>query len=141
MPEKWLEVKEHTSPDYAPLADFGSWRVALLNASPAYTQDAIRSLQRHRETDEVFVLLNGECTLLLAGGGDAPGKWQIEAMAPGKGYVVKRGAWHSHTLSADASVLVVENRDTSPANSPSIALTQPQLDQLHALLNRKEDER
>ena len=47
-------------------------------------------------------------------------------MQPGKLYNVKRGVWHNSTLSPDASVLIVENVDTTSANSPHIALSPEQ---------------
>ena len=37
-------------------------------------------------------------------------------------YNVRRSAWHTHTLSEDATVLIVENRDTALANSPEVPL-------------------
>ena len=63
------------------------------------------------------------------------GEGQIEGihavdMQPLKAYNVKRGVWHSHTLDREASVLIVENRDTSKANSPVTPLTDHQRDDL-----------
>jgi hypothetical protein len=47
-------------------------------------------------------------------------------MEPLKLYNVKRGVWHTHTLSEDATVLIVENVDTTDANSPSKMLSPEQ---------------
>jgi hypothetical protein len=47
-------------------------------------------------------------------------------MEPLKLYNVKRGSWHTHTLSPDATVLIVENRDTATLNSPEITLDDEQ---------------
>ena len=47
-------------------------------------------------------------------------------MAPLTIYNVKRGTWHTHTLSKDASVLVVENSETTEDNSPFCPLTPEQ---------------
>ena len=49
-----------------------------------------------------------------------------QPMAPLTVYNVKKAVWHTHTLSPDAKVLVVENRDTTYDNSPFCALTQGQ---------------
>jgi len=47
-------------------------------------------------------------------------------MKPLKLYNVKKSVWHSHTLSKDAIVLIVENKDTSLINSPEKILTEGQ---------------
>ena len=47
-------------------------------------------------------------------------------MEPLKVYNVRRGAWHHHTLSPDAVVLIVENRDTTDANSAEAQLSEAQ---------------
>jgi hypothetical protein len=51
-------------------------------------------------------------------------------MQPLKLYNVRRGAWHTHTLDEVATVLIVENRDTTSANSPEIELSADQRRQL-----------
>jgi len=50
----------------------------------------------------------------------------VQKMEPEKIYDIKRGVWHSHVLSEDAKVLIVENENTSPLNSPRIRLTAAQ---------------
>jgi len=57
-------------------------------------------------------------------------------MQPFKFYNVKKSAWHTHTLSQDAAVLIVENQDTSHANSPSTPLTAEQKSQLVSLTSK-----
>ena len=49
-----------------------------------------------------------------------------EDMTPLKVYNVKKAVWHTHTLSKDASVLVVENRNTAFYNSPFCPLNSDQ---------------
>jgi hypothetical protein len=55
-----------------------------------------------------------------------------QEMQPGKIYNVRRDVWYTHTLSPDAMVLIVENRDTTYDNSPFCALTQIQRKQIIA---------
>jgi len=43
-------------------------------------------------------------------------------MERGKIYNVKKGVYHTHTLSKDAKVLIVENDDTSDDNSPKFMI-------------------
>ena len=128
--EELLEVREHTTEGYKPVVDFEAWRVAVLNYSSELLPENITTMQRHNETDEVFVLLRGRCILFL--GQDDAGVTQVfaEDMVPFKVYNVKKGAWHNHTLSEDAMVLVVENRDTTYDNSPFCQLTEAQQEQI-----------
>ena len=47
-----------------------------------------------------------------------------------KVYNVKRSVWHTHVLSKDAVVLTVENRNTTPLNSPVCLLNETQIAEL-----------
>ena len=126
LPESLLEIREHDAPDYKPLIDFQSWRVALMNYTPDLVPEKIYRMQKHIETDEVFVLLAGKCILFLGEGEARVTEVHAVDMQPFKLYNVKRGAWHSHTFSPDAKVLIVENRDTVDANSPFVDLGEQQ---------------
>lgn len=126
LPETLIEVRDHTGPDYKPLIDFQTWRVALMNYTDDLTPDKINRMQKHTETDEVFVLLTGRCILFIGEGEDSVTRVHAVDMEPYKLYNVKRGVWHSHTFSKDARVLIVENRDTVDANSPFVGLTEGQ---------------
>lgn len=126
VPAALMEVHAYAAPGYAPLVDYGAWRVAILNAIDELLPERLTTLQRHDETDEVFVLLRGQCILFVGEGDETVTRIYAVEMEPLKVYNIKRGVWHTHTLSADASVLVVENRDTTDANSPRLALTAAQ---------------
>ncbi len=118
-----LEVSAYTGIGYQPLVDFGAWRVAILRYHDELLPENLDKMQRHNETDEVFVLLAGHCILFLGQGTDQVTNIQAVDMQPLKLYNVKRAAWHTHTLSKDASVLIVENRDTVLENSPFVELS------------------
>jgi hypothetical protein len=47
-------------------------------------------------------------------------------MEPYKIYNIKKSVWHTHTLSRDGKVLIVENRNTTLDNSPFCPLTDAQ---------------
>lgn len=132
-PEHLLEIHQHHAPSYKPLVDFESWRVAVLNFSNDLLPENLTRMQRHNETDEVFVLLQGRCMLFVGEGSDNVTGIYAEDLVAGRVYNVKRAVWHTHTLSPDAKVLVVENRDTTYDNSPFVNLTPEQHQQLIAL--------
>lgn len=64
-------------------------------------------LERHNLTDETFVLLAGEATLLIGENAE-----QIP-LEPLKCYNVKAGVWHNIIVPPGTRVPVVENSDTS----------------------------
>ncbi len=131
--ESLMEVHEYTGQGYLPLIDYGEWRVAILRYIEDLLPQNLDQMQRHDETDEVFVLLEGRCILFVGEGDDNVSNIHALDMEPLKLYNIKTGCWHTHTLSADATVLIVENRDTTLENSPQIALSASQRCALIAL--------
>ncbi len=133
LPDSLLEVTGYAGLGYQPLVDYAGWRVAVLRYHPELLPEHITTMQRHDETDEAFVLLAGRCVLFVAEGDDAITALHAQPMEPLRVYTIKRSAWHSHSLSEDATVLIVENSDTTLANSPVITLTPAQQATLQAL--------
>ena len=119
-----VEVSEFNATGYAPVVDFQAWRVAILNYIDELDADKIDNFQCHSETDEVFVLLSGKCILFCAEVNENNNIGEIISwdMKPNKIYNIKRGVYHTHTLTEDAKVLIVENSDTSDDNSPKIMI-------------------
>lgn len=118
MIEQDIEISLYEKEGYMPVIDYMEWRVAILNYCEELEVENIESMQKHDETDEVFVLLSGSCTLFCAGSGSEIGRIKAVHMEPKKIYNVKKGVWHTHTLSLEGSVLIVENRTTGDDNSP-----------------------
>lgn len=124
MKSHLLEVSAYDAAGYSPVVDFQTWRVAMLNYIDELDADKIDNFQCHNETDEVFVLLSGRCILFCA---ELDSKnniidiisWDMEI---NKTYNIKHGVYHTHTLSEEAKVLIVENRDTDDNNSPKIII-------------------
>ena len=127
MEEKLLEIREYTGPGYQSVIDFGVWRVAILNYLDEIHPKRIDFMERLDETDEVFILLQGQAVLFL-GEGDANHIDAIhsQVMDPGKIYNVKQSVWHTVVLSREGSVLIVENRNTSDDNSQYVSLDREQ---------------
>ena len=130
MDESFLEIHESTGQGYHPLVDYGAWRVAVLNYAEELLPQNISHMQRHDETDEVFVLLHGRCVLFFGLGDEQVTSILAQDMEPLKLYNVKKSVWHTHTLGEGSMVLIVENRDTNETNSPHAALNQAQRKQL-----------
>ncbi len=129
-----LEIRDYGGEGYLPLIHYGAWRVAILRYIDELLPQNIGKVQRHDKTDEVFVLLSGRCLLFIAERADQSdradqadrvdwvGEIHAQDMQPLKLYNIKRGTWHTHTLDQEATVLIIENDDTGPVNSPEIEL-------------------
>lgn len=126
MNKDFIEVSEYTEEGYKPLVDYKSWRVAVLNYIDELLPSQITSMQRHNETDEIFVLLSGKCILFSGGNSSKIGEIEAIDMEPLKIYNVKRSVWHTHTLGEGASVLIIENSDTGDDNSPTLTVSDEQ---------------
>jgi ureidoglycolate hydrolase len=122
MNEELLEIREYTGEGFQPLVYFGTWRVAVLNYIEDLHPAKIDSLERHPETDEVFVLMRGLGILFLGEGEPQVENLVSQVMEKGKIYNVKPHTWHTIVLSRDASVLIVENGDTCEDKSEYILL-------------------
>lgn len=118
-----LEIHSYDGEGYKPLIDYGEWRVAILRFLDSLQPDRIDSMERHTETDEVFVLLRGQGVLIIGGNSPQVDRIQAQVMEPGEIYNVKRSAWHTILLSRDASVLLVENNDTGEHNTEYASLS------------------
>ncbi|MGN0368251.1 MAG: hypothetical protein ACI4EK_05655 [Wujia sp.] len=131
---KGIEIIDFQPEGYKPLVDYETWRVAVLRFCDDLLIENVKTMQKHLYTDEVFVLLEGSCTLFLAGEGDTPGTIEAVQMEKHKIYNIKKGVWHNHIMDEQGEVLIVENQNTCDDNSPILQLTQEQLAELGNLV-------
>jgi ureidoglycolate hydrolase len=133
MNKEYIDVISYEGEGYKPLIDFETWRVAYLRYCEELELQNLKTMQKHNETDEVFILLAGNCTLFVGGNGDEIKDVDCIAMKQYQLYNVKRGVWHTHTLDKNATVLIVENQNTSDANSPTAQLSVEQKETLMSI--------
>jgi ureidoglycolate hydrolase len=117
MGEDILAIREYEGEGYKALIDFKSWRVAILRWAPFMTVDRLDTMERHTQTDEVFVLLHGRSSLVLGGNGSVVQELCVQGMEAGKLYNVRQNAWHAVLMSQDASILIVEESNTGEENT------------------------
>ena len=110
-----LETYTYDGDGYHRGIEFESWTVAVLNWAERF--DKIEKLERHNLTDEVFILVEGEATLILGE------EMILVPMEKNKMYNVKAGAWHNVKVSHDCKIIIVENANTSRDNSEYIPVT------------------
>ena len=106
-----LDVLEYSGDGYSRVVSGAKWTVAALNYAERFDERNIVDLERHNLTDETFVLLSGEATLLV---GEEAKRVNME---PLKFYNVRAGVWHNIVVTPGSRVLVAENADTSKDNT------------------------
>lgn len=106
-----MKICECASEGYRRLVENSAWTVAVINYAPRFDAVNFVRMERHMNTDEVFVLLAGHATLIV---GEMMERVEMEAT---KIYTMEQGEWHHILVSQDAKVLVVENADTGSDNT------------------------
>ncbi len=111
------------------------WTVGIKNWKPENDLSNVDCLERHNESDELFVLLAGHCTLLYANGsGDdlTIGKVDMEPYAV---YNIPATLWHNTVTQRDTKLVLIEDSATGAANSDVKKLTAGQIDEIRAMLS------
>ena len=106
-----LDIIEYGGDGYRRLVNGAKWTLATLNYAARFDEANFAQLERHNLTDETFVLLTGEATLLI--GAEA----KRVPLEPLKYYNVRAGIWHHIFVTPETRVLISENADTSVSNS------------------------
>lgn len=119
-----IQIFTKEEPGFHPAVTFEGWKVSVFNSAPAWREENLTYLQKHNLSDEVFILLGGECILILSGE-EVPRELFAVKMEPNRIYNIPKGVWHTHVLKEGAKVIVVENANTAPSNSPKTPLPYP----------------
>jgi mannose-6-phosphate isomerase-like protein (cupin superfamily) len=102
-----IEEYSFTKEGYRAVLERGEWKIGILRYSDRFS--SLGELEKHVKTDEAFVLLCGSATLYTDG--------ECREMKPLTVYNIPAGVWHHIVVSEDATVLIVEDRDTSKENT------------------------
>jgi len=124
MKKEFLDVVEYDGEGYMPMVDYQSWRCAVLRYCEELEVQNLDNMQKHDETDELFILLEGDFVLFIGGKDDDLSEIDAVKLEPLKIYNVKKGVYHTHTPVKGSTVLIVENQDTCDDNSPKVKLTE-----------------
>lgn len=92
---------------FAAIMQFENWRIGFLRYAERFSK--FDCFEKHHETDEAFVLLEGKATLYTQDEKNDMEKCVV--------YNIPKGEWHHITVSEDATVMVVENSDTNSENT------------------------
>ena len=112
------------------------WMVGIKNWKPANDVSNIDCVERHNQTDELFVLLAGRCTLIFAN--EVNGGLNIEAveMEPMKVYNIPATLWHNTVTQKDTKLILVEDSSTGMQNSDILSLSPEQIAKVKELASK-----
>jgi ureidoglycolate hydrolase len=127
IPARLVEVGAFFGDGYQPVLDFHGWRVAMLRRDDAVASDRFHRVERHRETNEVFILTAGRADLIVCDGDARPAAPVVFPMEPNVAYNIAQAVWHHVVMSPDAHIILVERSDTSVANTDYAELPPDQL--------------
>lgn len=131
------EVIELAGEGFQKKLDSGGWRIARNGYRKGVNdRSGVRTMGRHRETKEVFILLTGAGFLLTGGSEEAISDIQCRRLEKEKLYVVFEGTWHFLVLEEDSLVLIVENVDTGAENSDVAELSKEQGEMVRMMMEK-----
>lgn len=111
-PVSLVEIGESFAQAYAPVLDFDGWRVAMLRHFSVVSAETFHRAERHRNTNEVFILTAGTADLIVFEGDERPGAPHVIPMTPSVAYNVGRSVWHHVVMSPEAHIVLFERSDT-----------------------------
>lgn len=99
--------------------DNGTWMAGIKNYKPQNSIGSFGVLERHRDTDESFVLVAGTCCLLV----ERPdGSFGAALMKHGAMHTVPAGVWHATITKPGAKLAIIERSGTNMSNSEVMEL-------------------
>ena len=108
------------------------WTVGIKNWKPANDVTGIDCLERHNKTDELFVLVEGSCTLVYANETEGGLEFGAVKMEKDKVYNIPATLWHNTTCK-DTKMILIEDSNTSMENSDILNLTEAQIAEMRSL--------
>ncbi len=110
------------------------WTVGIKNWKPANDVSGIDCLERHNQTDELFVLISGKCTLVFANEKDGELEFESVKMEPNKVYNIPATLWHNTITEKDTKMILIEDSNTSMDNSDIFELNAQQIKVVQGLV-------
>ena len=110
-----------------------TWTVGIKNWKPANDVTGIDCLERHNKTDELFVLVEGSCTLVYANETEGGLEFGAVKMEKDKVYNIPATLWHNTITCKDTKMILIEDSNTSMENSDILNLTEAQIAEMRSL--------
>ncbi len=110
------------------------WTVGIKNWKPANDITGIDMLERHNQTDELFVLAAGSCTLVSAEETPDGLVFSKVEMEPNKVYNIPATLWHNTITKKDTKMILIEDSNTGMDNSDIYKLSEAEIAEIQQLV-------
>jgi mannose-6-phosphate isomerase-like protein (cupin superfamily) len=107
-----IETYYTSEQGYHPFLITKDWQVAQLNFMPEQSFFNIVKLDKHEQTDEVFVLTKGVAVLISATISGEQISFNCVKMQPGVIYNIPANTWHNIAMDKSAQVIIAEKSNT-----------------------------
>ena len=131
-----IDSFEFTGEGMSRVYENSKWTVGIKNYKPANDIANINCIERHNQTDELFVLLSGSCVLVYAT--QENGKFIFNAlkMEQSKVYSIPQSLWHNTITQSDTKMILIEDSSTGMSNSDVMNLTNDLVEDLKAAVQK-----
>lgn len=118
MIEHLVDIGSSFAQTYQPVLSFAGWKVAMLRYFDVVAPEIFHRVERHWNTNEVFILTAGRADLiLLEESNGAPSQPFVLPMQHNVAYNVRQSVWHHVVMSLDAHIILFEREETGPATT------------------------
>ena len=129
-----IEKYKYEEKGYFPCLITEKWQAAILNFAEEQDAKNIDKIEKHTQTDEIFVLLHGNAVLIAADVCDNEILFETEVLEKGVIYNIPRDVWHNIAMDKDAKIFICENSNTHLNDCTYLQLNTGQQERLFALL-------
>ncbi|MDD3903961.1 MAG: hypothetical protein PHO09_09825 [Sphaerochaeta sp.] len=112
----------------------GKWMVGIKNWKPSNDITGIDCLERHNKSDELFVLLEGSCSLIYANETIEGLSIHAVSMEKNQVYNIPQSLWHNTVTQKTTKLILIEDSSTSGENSDILNLNDKQIDEIRSLV-------
>jgi mannose-6-phosphate isomerase-like protein (cupin superfamily) len=134
MMKQLIEEYPHEGEGYAPCLIREHWQAALLNYAPEQNWDRMEKVEKHTQTDEVFVLLQGRAVLIAAEITGHTVRFETKPLEKGIIYNIPKEVWHNIAMAGNARIFICENAGTHRNDCTYFPLTAEQQGGLYRIL-------
>jgi len=131
-----IEEYRYGGAGYKPCLITKNWQAALLNYTGEQGYKRMDNMEKHTETDEVFVLLEGHAILIAADKEDDKITFEAKALQKGIIYNIPQGVWHNIAMGEDARILIFEDAGTHLNDCTHSCLSDEQQKELYSILEQ-----
>jgi len=130
IPFHLVKVGSSFEQTYKPVLNFHGWKIAMLRYFDIVAPESFDRVERHWNTNEVFILTAGQADLIVFEGDKRPEKGYVFPMRLNVAYNIPESVWHHVVMSDDAHIVLFERSDTGLETTDYAALSADTIAQL-----------